>query len=335
MGCHTGSCGGKNKPIRRKLKETGYTTTTNLTVTTTEMDVVTALGGAFFGYTYGDSLIPGLGGVWGGAVGATLGGGMMSALLGTQFGTQWLANVNTAVNAMIDSPLQAIAVWFTALILFDTGWDYAFEFFDPVFDIIFEFLPGGSLWWGELNPFGGGFLGFSAISAAILTFGAYDYIGWPMSCMMWSLCVMMAQAHGQGCTDYGTGGSFPCPGGALTYECPDQYGPAFFRGNYHDDYNVTTILGDLAHMAMIPFAMPLCMVIQTLRGASHHGGSCPKPGVMQWLMLPVLMVQEFMKTSGALMLDVAYLPNKLSDPTRILTHFVNELKCKSYGLGYC
>lgn len=305
------------------------------TVTPTGMDIFAVTGSAFLGYKYGDMLLPGVGGIWGGVMAGIMGGGLMSSLLGTDFGNQWLANVNLAVTAMINSPVQALAVWFTALVLFDSAWDYAFELFDPVFDIVFEFIPGGGMLMTELNPFSGGFLGASAIAATLLTVGAYDYIGWPMSCAMWSLCVLSGQDGGGSCSGGGAANQWPCPGGFVSYECPDQF--PMFRGDYHQGYNGSKLLGDIAHMALIPVAMPLCLAIQFLKGLD--GTTCKQtpdfPSVLSIMMLPVEMLQQFMYISGVLMLDIAYFNNNLFNVPDMISHMVNELKCDSFNLGYC
>lgn len=284
-------------------------------------ELAAAATGGYAGYLWLDVIIPGVGGYWGFAIGAVIFGGLMMALMGTQTGKAWATNVDAALTAMINDPFLAIVNYITALLMFDIAWDYAFEFFDPVFDLLFELIPGGYELWPELNPYGGGFLGASAIIAAFLTIGWYTLISWPQSCAFWMICKMIGGGK-HGCI--GDKNGFPCPGGFLKYQCPETFKE--YWNPKSNTYNLWALPGDLVHIGLIPIAMPLCLAIQAAKKELTG---------FDVLMFPYHMLSEFVLYVGVLFLDVAYIENTdLKHFGHIFYHLFDQLKCKSWGMRY-
>ncbi len=296
------------------------------------IDATAALAGGYLGYKWLSVLIPGIGGIWGFAVGAVIFGGLMMAVLGTATGKKWGENVKIALGDIGRSPLLAITNYITALILFDTAWDYAFEFFDPVFDVIFEVIPGGFELWPLLNPYGGGFLGASAIIAALLTIGWYSLIQWPQSCALWMVCQLIGGGDIGQCGDPKHTG-FPCPGGFFDYPCPNTM-PQFNMAK--DTYSLWALPGDLLHIGLIPVAMPLCLALQYFRGVCEGKGK-KHLKFLDFMLYPYDVLNEFVTSIGTLFLDIGAIHGNTHwhDIFHIFDHLVDSVKCKSFGMNYC
>ena len=301
----------------------------------TLFDVAAGAAGGWVGYAYGNSLIPGLGGYWGFAFGSVVVGGLMMVFMGTDMGKKWVQNVEHALHLMVKTPALAVMQWLFAMFLLDTAWDYAFELFDPFFDFVFEILPGGYTLWQDFNPYGKGYLQTSAIIALLITIGFYNLIGWPLSCFFWMICRLIGGDKGEcdGKVPQSSVG-FPCPSGWFDYQCPNTF-KNYWRGDANR-YGLYELFGDIVHMVLIPFAVPLCLFFQAVNG-DCQSGKHEAFSVFDILMLPYVIMTQYIATSGTIFLDIGYLVHSVSikDITHIFTHLFDELKCDSWQLKYC
>jgi hypothetical protein len=303
----------------------------SLSSESTYADIAFGLLGGYAGYVYMDSIIPGIGGLWGFTFGSLFFGLSAAAVFQTAAGQKWIQSVLIAADWLLHNPLMFFAYWLTSLICFDVAWDYAFELAEPLFDIVFEFIPGGFQLWRDLNPYSGNFLGMSAIIAVLMTIGMTEIIAWPLSCSLWALC-RMTGSHT--CSTNQSG--FPCPSAWFDYPCPNS--EMFVKAGYwkgEDAYGLYSIPGDLIHMALIPLAIPLCLFLQIFNGVCDKGQQKRKVGFWDFAMLPVDILNEYMRTNGSLMLDIGYWLHNKSHIGHLGYHLFDELKCKSFNMGYC